>query len=86
VRESSDAVDYECRYSVRGSVLTIHRALKIKEDALPLDAWAEYHRIQTTVNASVAGFVKLSRTGGSMHISRVDDRSEAADSDHGSNR
>jgi transglutaminase-like putative cysteine protease len=63
VRESSDAVDYECSYSVSGSVVTVHRAMKTKKDTVPVDAWSEYHRLQTTVNSSVGQFVKLAHIG-----------------------
>lgn len=72
VRESSDAVDYECAYSLNGSVLTVHRALKIRKNTVPVDAWSEYHKLQTTVNASIARFINLSHTEGATQISAIE--------------
>jgi len=64
-RESSDALDYECAYSVSGSVLNVHRALKIKKNTVPLYAWSEYDRVLAAVNANFAQFVKVSPADGS---------------------
>jgi len=50
---------------VSGSVLNVHRALKIKKNTVPLYAWSEYDRVLAAVNANFAQFVKVSPADGS---------------------
>lgn len=77
VRQSNDAIDYECSYSVTGSVLTVHRVLKIKKDTVSIDAWSEYHRLETAVNASIGQFVKLSHTGEPTQVAVIENNPAA---------
>ncbi len=78
VRASNDAVEYECRYSVTGSVLTAHRAIRIKKDRVAVEEWPEYRKTQMAVNDSIGHFIRLSHTGGPTQVSVVADNPEAA--------
>ena len=74
LRESSDAVDYQCSYSVSGPVMTIHRSLKTKKNTVSVDGWSEYHRLEAAVNANIARYVKLSPDG-QARLGRVENNS-----------
>lgn len=63
LRATSDAVDYQCSYSVSGSVMTVHRLMKTRKNAVSVDGRGEYSRLQAAVNANIAQPVKLSRDG-----------------------
>jgi transglutaminase-like putative cysteine protease len=72
--ESGDVVDYQCSYSVDGSVLTVHRSMKTKQNAVSIGGWSEYRKLQAAVNANIARYVKLSFNG-QTRLSRVENKS-----------
>jgi tetratricopeptide (TPR) repeat protein len=74
VNQTSDFAEYHSTYSVKDSVLTAHRELKIKKSAAPR---AEYQIFSAAVNGDIDQFLQLHQGGLNVTASEYDPRAQA---------
>ncbi len=65
VNQMSDFAEYHSTYSVKDSVLTAHRELKIRKSSAPR---AEYRIFSTAVNDDIDQFLELRKGGVSTAV------------------